>query len=56
MAAELIDAMANKLSYYWFIDYERDIHFFDRESTTAPYSITDTSDNFNNLKVKRIKK
>jgi len=46
-----IDRLADTLSYYWFIDYEKDIHFFDRESTDAPYSITDTSNNFDNLVV-----
>jgi len=46
-----IDRLADTLSFYWYIDYEKDIHFFDRETNTAPFSITDTSDNFFNLKV-----
>lgn len=46
-----IDQLAKALSYYWFIDYERDIHFFDRETNGAPFSITDTSNNFDDLEI-----
>ena len=46
-----IDRLAKTLSYYWYIDYERDIHFISRENEPAPFEITDTSDNFDKLRV-----
>lgn len=46
-----IDALSDSLGFYWYIDYDRDIHFFDRETNEAPFDIDDTSDNFWNLQV-----
>ncbi len=46
-----VDQMADSLSFSWFIDYEKDIHFFQRTNNLAPFAIDDTSDNFNNLVV-----
>lgn len=46
-----IDALAGDAQFYWYIDYERDIHFFDRETNEAAFSIHDTSDNFEKLVV-----
>lgn len=46
-----LNSLADFVGNYWFIDYERDIHFFDRETSTAPFEITDTSDNFDNLSI-----
>lgn len=46
-----IDRLAKVLNYYWFIDYERDIHFFARETYNAPFDITETSNNFDRLEI-----
>ena len=46
-----IDTLAKALNFYWFIDYDKDIHFFIQETNDAPFSIHDTSDNFLNLEV-----
>lgn len=46
-----IEALAKVLGNYWFIDYERDIHFFSRETNNAPFVLTDSSDNFDKLDV-----
>lgn len=45
----LVNLLAKTFEYVWYIDYERDIHFAPRETTAAPYEITDTSDNFTEL-------
>ena len=39
------------LSWYWYIDYEYNIHGFDKETNDAPFQISDTSDNFDELKI-----
>ena len=41
-----LDRLMDAVSWYWHIDYERDIHAYDRETNSAPFSITDTSNNF----------
>lgn len=46
-----INQLAKALGFYWFIDYEKDIHFFDEETQTAPFNLNDTSDNFDKLVV-----
>lgn len=33
-------------SYSWYVDYTKDIHFYSTASVSAPYSLTDTSQNF----------
>lgn len=32
--------------YDWYIDYDKDIHFFQTDTILAPFSLTDTSQNF----------
>lgn len=46
--SEVLTLLAKKLNYFWYVDYERDIHFFPKESEheRAPFDITDTSGNF----------
>lgn len=46
----LVNQLAQAYSYVWYIDYERDIHFVTDESYPSPLSITDTSNNFYDLK------
>ena len=46
-----IDQLAKALDYSWYIDYERDIHFFARETNEAPFDIDATSDNYDDLDV-----
>lgn len=46
-----INQLANALENVWYISYERDIYFKETTSTDAPYSVTDTSDNFTDLKI-----
>jgi len=46
-----MEQMARATANYWFVDYERDIHFFDRETNSALIEFTDTSENFSDLTV-----
>ncbi|WP_025027757.1 hypothetical protein [Caldalkalibacillus mannanilyticus] len=39
--------------YNWFIDHEKKLHFFSRETYQAPYSLSDTSFNYKGLQVKK---
>lgn len=45
------DQLAKSFGYFWYIDYERDLHFYQPESTVAPFEITETSNNFVDLAV-----
>ena len=48
---EVLQKMAESLNWYWYIDYDRYIHFFSQATNTAPFNISETSDNFNNLRI-----
>ncbi len=37
--------LADQIYYDWYVDYNKDIHFFDEEKYTAPFNIDDTSGN-----------
>jgi len=46
-----LDKIADTLGKYWYIDYDKNIRLFDRETNVAPFTITSTSDNFEDLTV-----
>lgn len=46
-----IDQLAKTLEFFWYIDYERDIHFFDQESNDAPFDLDSTSENYDQLEI-----
>lgn len=47
----VLQTLSKTWSYVWYIDYLRDLHFKDIEAEPSPFLITDTSDNFFNLKM-----
>lgn len=51
--AECLQKLSESLSYVWYIDYDRDIHFFPKNAESAPFALSDTSQNyiFNSLKI-----
>jgi hypothetical protein len=49
--AECFNELADLTGYAWNIDYTKDLHFFARESNMAPFSLTDTSNNFRSVRV-----
>ncbi len=38
--------LADQIGWDWYVDYDRDIHFFDEESTPSPFDLDDTSGKF----------
>lgn len=46
-----IEEIAKLQNFFWFIDYERDFHFFKKNSFPTPFSISDTSQNYDDLSI-----
>lgn len=44
-----VDQIAKALSYTWFIDYERDIHFVSNETVESPFELDADTENFEDL-------
>lgn len=44
--ADSLQKLADAISYVWYVDYDKDIHFFPKNTETAPYNLTDTSNNY----------
>lgn len=42
---QCITDLANAINYDWYIDYDKDLHFFAKEVTAAPFNLTDTAGN-----------
>lgn len=51
--ADCLQKLADAVNYVWYIDYNKDIHFFPKNTEIAPFSLTDTSQNYvyNSLKI-----
>ena len=47
----LMQTLSKSWNFIWFIDYERDINFLERETTITPFNLTDSSGNFTDLQV-----
>jgi len=41
-----IDKLAKAVGYSWYIDYDKDVHFFEKNENAAPFSITDINGNY----------
>lgn len=48
---EVMQRLADEMEYYWRIDDERYIHLFKMETTSSPFDLDETSDNFRDLKI-----
>jgi hypothetical protein len=50
-----IQDLADLTGYDWYVDYDKDIHFFSKEANSAPFDLTDDNGNFiyNSLEIKR---
>lgn len=44
--AESLQKLADAISYIWYVDYDKDIHFIPKNSEHAPFDLTDTSGNY----------
>lgn len=53
--AECLQKLADAISYVWYVDYDKDIHFFPKNAEGAPFNLSDTSGNYiyNSLKIKQ---
>lgn len=38
--------LADQIGWDWYVDPDKDIHFFDEETATAPFNLDDTSGNY----------
>jgi hypothetical protein len=43
---ECIRRLAELFNYHWYIDYDKDIHFFAKGDEVAPFNISDNSKNY----------
>lgn len=46
-----MEELAKLQNYYWYIDYEKDVHFFDQETNVCPMEVTDTSEVYGDLQI-----
>jgi len=44
--SQALTTLAKTLNYYWYVDYEKDLHFFPKSEESAPFDLTDTSENY----------
>jgi hypothetical protein len=42
--AKCLDKLSDITGYFWYVDYDKDLHFEDRTKNTAPFDIDDDSD------------
>lgn len=40
--AVCLQDLANMINYDWYVDYDKDVHFFAKETVPAPFGLTDT--------------
>jgi len=48
---ETMQRIADAIAWYWKVDYEKYIHLFPNDTTTAPIEITESSNNFKDLQI-----
>lgn len=51
--SQCIRKLADIMRYDWYIDADKDIHFFEKFTNTAPFNLTDTSGNYEYQSLKR---
>lgn len=44
--SKCLQKLAEQLNYHWYIDYDKDIHFFPKHTELAPFSIGDSDGNY----------
>lgn len=44
--SECFKKLSKLTNYSWYVDYDKDIHFFNKNSEPAPFALTDTSGNY----------
>lgn len=53
--SQCLKKLADSYNFVWYVDYDKDLHFFGREAEPAPITLTDASDNYiiESLKITR---
>jgi hypothetical protein len=53
-ASRCFQILAEQVNYNWYIDYEKDIHFFTKNTELSPFNLTDTNGKyvFSSLRIK----
>lgn len=44
--ADCLQKLADAISYVWYVDYDKDVHFFPKNTELAPFNLSDTSQNY----------
>ena len=44
--ADALTKLAKQVGYYWYVDYEKDIHFFAKNDKSAPFELKDDNDSY----------
>lgn len=44
--SQCIKRLADTIKYDWYVDPDKDVHFFSKYANSAPYNLTDTSGNY----------
>ena len=44
--SSVLTQLADLINYDWFVDFDKDIHFFAKDATNSPFDLTDTNGNF----------
>lgn len=44
--ADCLQKLADAISYVWYVDYDKEIHFFPKNEEVAPFDLSDTSQNY----------
>jgi hypothetical protein len=44
--SDAIQKLAQMSGYSWYVDYDDDLHFFEKNTESAPFNLTDTSNNY----------
>jgi len=53
--SKVFQQLAELIGFDWYVDEDKDIHFFSKNESTAPFDLTDTNDKyfFNTLRIKK---
>lgn len=53
--SKCLQILADLFNYDWYVDYDKDIHFFAKESNDSPFDLTDLNGNYllNTLRLRR---
>lgn len=53
--SQCLKQLAQLVNYDWYIDYNKDVHFFAKETNAAPFSLTDTNGKYvyDSLRIRR---